>query len=50
MFFITFVLLVLVIFQISYELSRNEAKIRRLAEEIALLEEKSRRLSEPTDE
>ena len=43
-------LLVLVSVQISYELSRNEAKIRRLAEEIALLEEKTRRLSEPTDE
>ena len=50
LFFITIVLLVLVSVQISYELSRNEAKIRRLAEEIALLEEKTRRLSEPTDE
>jgi hypothetical protein len=50
LFFITIVLLVLVSVQISYELSRNEAKIRRLAEEIALLEEKTRRLSGPTDE
>lgn len=50
LFFITIVLLVLVSVQISYELSRNEAKIRRLAEEIALLDEKTRRLSGPTDE
>ena len=50
LFFITIVLLVLVSVQISYELSRNEAKIRRLAEEVALLEEKTRRLSGPTDE
>lgn len=50
LFFITIVLLVLVSVQISYELSKNEAKIRRLAEEVALLQEKTRRLSGPTDE
>ena len=43
-FFITLVLLVLVSVQLSYELSRHEARIRRLAEETALLEERLRRL------
>lgn len=38
LFFITIVLLVLVSVQLSYELSRHEMRIRRLAEEIALLE------------
>ena len=42
LFFVTIVLLVLVIVQLSYELSRHEARIRRLAEEIALLEERTR--------
>lgn len=37
LFFITVVLLVLVSVQLSYELSRHEMRIRRLAEEIALL-------------
>lgn len=37
LFFVTVVLLVLVSVQLSYELSRHEARIRRLAEEIALL-------------
>lgn len=37
LFFVTIVLLVLVSVQLSYELSRHEARIRRLAEEIALL-------------
>jgi hypothetical protein len=39
LFFITIVLLVLVSVQLSYELSRHEARIRRLAEEVALLQE-----------
>lgn len=38
LFFITVVLLVLVSVQLSYELSRHEMRIRRLAEEIALLQ------------
>lgn len=38
LFFATIVLLVLVGIQLSYELSRHEARIRRLAEEIALLD------------
>jgi hypothetical protein len=37
LFFITFVILVLVNVQLSYELSRHEMRIRRLAEEAALL-------------
>jgi len=37
LFFITIVLLVLVAVQLSYELSRHEVRIRRLAEEVALL-------------
>ena len=36
LFFVTIVVLVLVSVQLSYELSRHEAQIRRLAEEIAL--------------
>ncbi len=44
LFFVTLVLLVLVSVQLSYELSRHEARIRRLAEESALLEERLRRL------
>ena len=43
-FFVTIVLLVLVCVQLSYELSRHEARIRRLAEESALLEQRLRRL------
>ena len=50
LFFVTIVLLVLISVQISYELSRNEAKIRRLAEEVALLEERIRYRVEPTEE
>lgn len=38
LFFVTVVLLVLVSVQLSYELSRHEMRIRRLAEEIALLQ------------
>jgi hypothetical protein len=37
LFFVTIVLLVLVSIQLSYELSRHEMRIRRLAEEVALL-------------
>ena len=37
LFFVTVVLLVLVSVQLSYELSRHEMRIRRLAEEAALL-------------
>ena len=44
LFFVTIVLLVLVSVQLSYELSRHEARIRRLAEEVALLEERTREL------
>ena len=36
LFFVTIVVLVLVAVQLSYELSRHEAQIRRLAEEVAL--------------
>ena len=43
LFFITIVLLILVSVQLSYELSRHEAKIRRLAEEIALIEQRDER-------
>jgi hypothetical protein len=39
LFFVTIVLLVLVSVQLSYELSRHEARIRRLAEEVALLDQ-----------
>ena len=38
LFFVTIVMLVMVSVQLSYELSRHEARIRRLAEEIALLD------------
>ena len=48
-FFVTLVLLVLVNVQLSFELSRHEARIRRLAEESALLSERLRRLEEPND-
>ena len=37
LFFVTVILLVLVSVQLSYELSRHEMRIRRLAEEVALL-------------
>lgn len=39
LFFVTIVLLVLVSIQLSYELSRHEARLRRLAEEVALLDQ-----------
>lgn len=46
LFFATTVLLMLVAIQLSHELSRHEARIRRLAEETALLD---RRLREQQD-
>ena len=49
LFFATIVLLVLVAVQLSYELSRHEARIRRLAEEVALQQEELRRLRERID-
>ena len=39
LFFTTVVLLVLVSIQLSFELSRHEMRIRRLAEEVALLQQ-----------
>lgn len=42
LFFVTIVLLILVSVQLSYELSRHEARIRRLAEEVALLDRELR--------
>ena len=42
LFFVMGVVLVLVSVQLSYELSRHEARIRRLAEEVALLRESVR--------
>ena len=44
LFFVSLVLLIFVSVQLSYELSRSDAKIRRLAEEAALLDERLRRL------
>lgn len=49
LFFATIVLLILVSIQMSYELSRHEARIRRLAEEIALLDRQVRDLKEDRD-
>lgn len=46
LFFVTIVVLVLVSVQLSYELSRHEAQIRRLAEEVALQAEEMRSLRE----
>jgi len=40
LFFVTLVMLILVAIQLSYELSRHEARIRRLAEEVALLDDR----------
>jgi len=49
LFFITVVLLVLVSVQLSYELSRHEMRIRRLAEEVALLQRQIDELREPDE-
>ena len=46
LFFVSLVLLVLVSVQLSYELSRHEARIRRLAEEVALLDARLRRFED----
>ena len=46
LFFATIVLLILVAVQLSYELSRHEARIRRLAEELALQDQAIRELRE----
>ena len=50
LFFVTVVLLVLVSVQLSYELSRHEMRIRRLAEEIALLNREVNQLRRRDDE
>ena len=47
-FFATTTLLVLVSIQTNYELSRHEARIRRLAEEVALLRQKIDEKEGPT--
>jgi hypothetical protein len=49
LFFVTIVLLVLVSVQLSYELSRHEARIRRLAEEVALLAQELKQIRENRD-
>ncbi len=49
LFFATIVLLILVAVQLSYELSRHEARIRRLAEELALQDQAIRELRERLD-
>ena len=49
LFFGTIVVLVLVAVQLSYELSREEAKIRRLAEEVALQREQLEQLQRRLD-
>lgn len=49
LFFVTIVLLVLVAVQLSYELSRHEARIRRLAEEVALLDRELKEIRESRD-
>ena len=49
LFFVTIVLLILVAVQLSYELSRHEARIRRLAEEVALLDEEIKALKDDRD-
>ena len=49
LFFCTIVVLVLVAVQLSYELSREEAKIRRLAEEVALQREQLEQLQRRLD-
>lgn len=49
LFFVTIVLLILVAVQLSYELSRHEGRIRRLAEEVALLDQELRKVKEDRD-
>jgi hypothetical protein len=50
LFFVTIVLLVLVSVQLSYELSRHEMRIRRLAEELSLLDDEIRYLRRRFDD
>lgn len=50
LFFGTIVVLVLVAVQLSYELSSHEAKIRRLAEEVALQQQEIQRLHDRIDD
>lgn len=50
LFFLTVVLLLLVSVQLSYEVSRLEARTRRLAEELALLREEVRQLRDRDDQ
>jgi len=45
-FFLTIVVLILVSVQLSYELGRHEARIRRLAEEIAIHDEQIKLLQQ----
>jgi hypothetical protein len=49
LFFMTVVLLILVSVQLSYELSRHEMRIRRLAEEVALLQEQINEINRRND-
>jgi hypothetical protein len=49
LFFVTVVLLILVSVQLSYELSRHEMRIRRLAEEVALLQQQIEVLNKPDE-
>ena len=49
LFFVTIVLLILVSIQLSYELGRHEARIRRLAEEVALLDQEIREIRGEND-
>lgn len=49
LFFVTVTLLVLVSVQLSYELSRHEMRIRRLAEEVALLQRQIDEMRDPHD-
>jgi hypothetical protein len=50
LFFLTVVMLILVAVQLSYELSRHEARIRRLAEEVALINERLAELDRELDD
>jgi len=49
LFFAGLVILVVVSIQLSYELSRHEARIRRLAEEIALMKEQIEQIKRKND-
>ena len=49
LFFVALVILVVVSIQLSYELSKHEARIRRLAEEIALMKLEIKKLQSKND-